>query len=115
MAGASLMVAVGDFNTAESFPDSVPGGPPPPLKNGNRRGYLQVSLRQERQCRRLAWRDSSQAKGGARRSLPRIYATAPSRDQLGGADYPQSQERRDPAASIIATAGSEAAQAYADD
>src|SRR5215218_5720268 len=34
--------------------DSVPGGPPPPLKNGNRRGYLQVSLRpkQPSRCRR---------------------------------------------------------------
>jgi hypothetical protein len=40
---AEFIVAVGDIHTAESFPDSVPGGPPPPLKNGNRRGYLQVS------------------------------------------------------------------------
>jgi hypothetical protein len=43
------MVAVGDFHTAESFPDSVPGGPPPPLRNENRHGSFQASLDEKQQ------------------------------------------------------------------
>ena len=39
---------IGVFSNARDLCDSVPGGPPPPLKNGNRRGYLQVSLRRKR-------------------------------------------------------------------
>jgi hypothetical protein len=31
-----------------TFRDSVPGGPPPPLRNENRRGYLQASLHGQR-------------------------------------------------------------------
>jgi hypothetical protein len=31
-----------------TFRDSVPGGPPPPLRNENRRGYSQASLHRQR-------------------------------------------------------------------